>query len=136
MITSDFELVSSWLAERLDCEIPREGKALGWMRDSDIVVGIMYEHYTRRSVTVSLAAEPGAVWPREFLYALFDYAFNTMGVAKMIACIEGVNYKSVSLVERLGFVLEASVSDVFPSGEMLIYTCTPEQCRWLEKENG
>ena len=57
-----------------------------------------------------------------------------------VADVASTGYVPESYVIReaqnAGFVLEARVSDVFPSGEMLIYTCTPEQCRWLEKENG
>ena len=32
----------------------------------------------------------------------------------------------------MGFREEATISDVFPSGNMIIYTMTADTCRWLE----
>jgi L-amino acid N-acyltransferase YncA len=136
VITTDFEFVSSWLSEKTECTLPREGQCIGWTRDGELTYGIMYEGYTRRSVEVTFAAAPGAVMPKEFLFAIFHYAFKVLEVFKMVAKIEETNWRSINMVEKMGFIREARVEDVFPSGAMVIYTLTAEQCRWLENENG
>lgn len=136
MIITDFDTISSWLSNKTECTIPREGQCIGWTRDGELTYAIMYENYTKRSVEVTFAAAPGAVMPKEFLFAIFDYAFNYLGVTKMIAKIEEVNWKSINMVEKMGFVRECRIQDVFPSGAMVIYSLAVEDCRWLEKENG
>lgn len=138
MIITDFDTISKWLSDKTECTIPRpeDGSAIGWTRDGELTYAIMYEGYTKRSVEVTFAAAPGAVMPKEFLFAIFHYAFKVLGVFKMVAKIEATNWKSVRMVEKMGFKLEARVKDVFPSGAMEIYTLTVDDCRWLENENG
>jgi L-amino acid N-acyltransferase YncA len=136
MITTDRDLVSKWVGNMCEADFRSAVAAIGWTRDDDLTCGVMYEHFTGRSITATIAAAPGAVWPRQFLRAIFDYPFKQLNVQKILAYIEEANWKSCALVERMGFSVEAKVQHVFPSGAMLIYTVTADKCHWLESENG
>ena len=136
MIVTDFDRVSEWLAEKTDCTIPRQGVCIGWTRDDVLTHGAMFEGFTQRSVEATIAAAPGAVMPKEFLFAIFHYPFKVLEAYKIVAKIEETNWRSINRVERMGFKREARIEDVFPSGAMVIYTLTVDDCRWLENENG
>lgn len=137
MLTSDFQKVAQFVADAVECPISDRGAAaIGWERDGDVVAGVMYDHWTGASVTASIAVAPGAVMTKDFLWAIFNYPFNQLKVGIIIAFISEANWKSRNLVERMGFGLETRVVGAYPDGDMLIYTMTAGNCRWLEKDNG
>lgn len=133
MLITTFPMISRWVQELTECSIPEQGgSAVGWLRDDEITCGVMYEHFTGKSITATIAKAPGAVMPPGFIRAIFDYPFRQLGCTKILAYIEDTNWKSRELVEKMGFREEATISDVFPSGNMIIYTMTVDTCRWLE----
>jgi hypothetical protein len=137
MLITDFRPVAEWVQEMTECSIPEEGgMAIGWTRDGEITCGVMYEHYTGTSITATIAKTPGAVMPPGFIRAIFGYPFSQLGCRKLLAYIEDTNWKSRELVEKMGFREGASISDVFPTGAMIIYSMLADDCRWLEKEDG
>jgi hypothetical protein len=136
VLTNDFPAIAAFVRQMTGAAIPTDASGIGWTRDGEIVCAAMYDHYTGRSITASIAKAPGAVMPPGFIRIIFDYPFKQLGCAKILAYIEDVNWKSKELVEKMGFVLEATVTDVFPSGSMMIYTMLADQCRWLENEDG
>ncbi len=137
MLTSDYRAVATFVQVLTDCSLPEEGgAAIGWVRDDSITCGVLYEHFTGRSITATIAKANGAVIPPGFLRAIFDYPFKQLNCEKILAYIEETNWKSRQLVERMGFKEEAKVSNVFPEGDMIIYTVTAEECRYLENEDG
>jgi len=137
MLTADFSLISKFVAEAVGCPIHDRGNAaIGWMRDDELVAGVMYEHYTGASIEATIAVAPGAVLVKAFMRYIFDYPFKQLKVNLIIISVAESNWKSRNLVEKMGFVKEAEVAGVYPDGSMLIYTMTPGQCRWLEKEHG
>ena len=100
-----------------------DDKALAW--------GVVYERFTGRSLTMHTAIADGKRVTRAALGEVFRYPFETLGVQKVLAEVNSENPKSRSLVERLGFVREAVVENVYLSGDMWIYTMERNECRWL-----
>lgn len=136
-LISDFTTVSKFVSDAVGCAVPDRGAAaVGWVRDDDVVAGVLYDHYTGASITATIAVAPAAVMVKDFLWAIFDYPFNQLEVGLIIAFIAESNWKSRNLVEKMGFVCESKIEGAYPDGAMLIYTMTKAQCRWLEKENG
>jgi hypothetical protein len=136
VLTNDFPAIADFIQQMTGAAIPTDASGIGWTRDGEIVCAAMYDHYTGRSITASIAKAPGAVMPPGFIRIIFDYPFVQLGCTKILAYVEDVNWKSKDLVEKMGFTLEATVTDVFPSGSMMIYTMLAENCRWLENEDG
>ena len=128
--------VIEWVANRCEADPRCAQSAIGWTRDNELTCGVFYEHHTGKSITATIAVAPGAVFPKDFLWAIFDYPFVQLGVWKMLAYVAEANYKSQALVEKMGFVKEAVISDYYPDGDLFIYSMTKQQCRFLEKENG
>jgi RimJ/RimL family protein N-acetyltransferase len=56
-------------------------------------------------------------------------------VNKILGLVESDNLEARRLDEHLGFHLEATLKNCAPSGDLLVYTMTREQCRWLALGN-
>lgn len=137
MLISDLYKVGKWVSEKTECVVTPHTAAIGWQNeDGEITCGVIYDHFTEQSIVGTLAIKKGAMVPKQFIWAMFDYPFNQLGVGKVIAYAEDANVASVAALTKLGFILEAWVEGVFPSGGMSIYTMTKPTCRWLEKQNG
>ena len=136
MIVCDIPYVANWVAERTTADPRCTVAAIGWERDGQLICGAFYEQYTGTSVTATIALEPGSVLPREFLKAIFELPFKAMECIKIIALVAEDNWKSQRFVEHLGFVLETSVADYYPTGKLLVYAMNKHDCRYLESENG
>lgn len=128
--------VIEWVANRTQANPRSAQSAIGWLRDDELTCGVFYEGFTGSSITATIAIENGAVMPKDFLWAIFDYPFRQLGCIKMLAFIGANNWKSENLVKKMGFELEASIAGYYPGEALLIYSMTKDQCRWLEKEHG
>src|SRR5262249_13124693 len=70
---------------------------------------------------------------REFLWMAFDYAFNQLGVPKVLGFIKGYNEEVTRFATKLGFRPVTFVDAVFPNGEpLIILELTKKECRWLD----
>ena len=122
--------VGYWVAGKIDGSYWAEkSRALGLIRDGQIVAGCIYENFNGRSVVVHLAI--GGRLNAAFLAALFDYGFNVMGTEKAIAPVASANVRSVALVEHMGYRLEGKIEGARPDGDILIYTMRKSDCRFL-----
>lgn len=75
----------------------------------------------------------GSNWmTRDFLWAIFDYPFEKLGLKVILAVISGVNEKSLKLSRHLGFEDVAKIADAHKDGDLVIMTMRPSQCRWLK----
>ena len=127
--------VGNWVAERLETGFfAGRSAAIGLVKDGEIVAGVIYENWNYCSIVAHMVVE-GRL-NRSFVSAIFDYAYNTCGVHKVICPVYSENYKSRKLVEKMGFVEEARLSDCQPNGDIVLYTLKRVDCRFLEDRYG
>ena len=137
MLTVDYNVVAPWVAGKVGMPIPSYGgTAIGWLRDDELTCGISYEHFTGSCITANMAMEPGAVMPKQFLFALFDYPFRQLNCKQMIVYVAEDNWRCRNMVEKMGFYEVARIADVFPDGAMLVYVMKRSMCRFLGEDNG
>ena len=127
-----------WFAEKMGIKwIAGQAQYIG-LFDTDLnqpIASCMYEGFNGRSVRVHLATE-GPNWlNREYLWFCFYYPFEQLKVTKLIALIESNNLKSVKWTKHCGYQLEATLKDAGQDADLLIYTMTKEQCKWLNLRN-
>lgn len=137
MLTTNLPDVVKFVTEMADAAIPDPNRSvgIGWERDGEVVAGVVYENYKGASIEAGIAVASGAVITKEFLWAIFDYPFNQLKVGLVIVYIAESNWKSRNLAERMGFELETRIVGAYPDGDMLIYTMTAGNCRWLESKH-
>jgi hypothetical protein len=133
VVTGHDEIFGPWLFSRLDSEwVPGRGSVIGlWDDKVGPIAACCYESYNTASVIAYLAGE-GSKWlTREYLWYCFFYPFEQLRVRKILAIIESTNEASIRLNTHFGFRLEATLKEAAPKGDLLIYSMTRDQCRWL-----
>lgn len=104
-----------------------EGKLLG---------GVIYQDYFGPSVCIHVASYDPAWLSRDFLWAIFDYPFNQMGVKKVIGLVSTTQEDVLAFDLKIGFVEETRIKDVVPGGDLIVLSMLKEQCRWLVDRHG
>lgn len=131
-IIFDAEIVGPWVSERAGGEFERKISAIGLVRNDKLVAGVVFsDYFHNRSVCMHVAAE-GKYWmTREYLRVCFDYPFNQLRVNKILGLVDSTNHSARRFDEHLGFVLEHAIRDAGRVGDLLIYSMTRQQCRFL-----
>jgi RimJ/RimL family protein N-acetyltransferase len=112
--------------------IPGIGYALGYEEDGKLICGVLYTDWNGRAIQGHVAAIPGKQWVRrEFLFTAFWYPFIQLRCSKIIGPVPAANHEARRFDEHLGFVLEATLKDAHPTGDLLLLSMTRDQCRWL-----
>lgn len=131
-----FEIVAGewpgkWTAQRVNGQYhASDSAALGLCRMGELVAGVIYENWNRRSITCHIAIE-GCV-TRAFLHKICDYPFSQLGAEKVIAVVAEGNAKSLRFVRHFGFIEEARIAGAHPTGALIVMTMTRQQCRFVE----
>lgn len=133
VLTGHDEIFGPWLMSRIDGQwIPGRGSTIGlWEEGVGPVAACLYESYNGASVLGHLAGDGRKWMNREFLWFCFHYPFEQLRVNKILGLVESSNAEARKLDEHLGFQLEATLKNAAPRGDLLIYSMTRDQCRWL-----
>lgn len=135
IVTNEPQRIGQWVCARAGgFYIPEGAYAIGLEEDGEILAGVMYDHhYAGASVQAHIAAKHGSRWlSREHLEVGFGYPFDYLKVKKIIGVVEETNFAAVRLDEHLGFTLETRIKDGCAGGDLLVYSMTREQCRFLK----
>ena len=133
VVYDEVKKVGEWVCERLDCVFdPCASTAIGLESNGKLIAGVVFDNYRHRSIAMHVASE-GANWlSRDFLKAVFGYCFFQMKVNKVVGLVDSGNEKARKFDEHLGFILEGVIKDAAKDGDILIYTMTLPQCRFLK----
>jgi hypothetical protein len=126
------DYVAKWVVSRAGGEwVSGSGTAIGLWDGERLVAGTIYDQYNGASCCIHVAGEYQGWLTKPFLWTAFAYPFLQLKVRKLIGLVSSSNEKSRKFQERLGFRLEAALKDAHPDGDLLVYTMTKDQCRWL-----
>lgn len=136
----DNDRLGPWISERTGGTYHGGAATIGLENsDGTIAGGVLFDQYTGRSICIHVAGTSVNWITREFLRVCFDYPFNQLGVIKLIGLVDSTNLQARSFDENVGFTLETTIKDASKYGDLLIYSMTRQQCRFLKKvgkENG
>ena len=104
-------------------------QAIGLERDGGIAAGIIYEDWNGASIVCHIAIRGRA--NKQFLLAISEFAFNTCAVHKIIAPVYSSNEKAMTMVRKMGFVKEGILRNAEPNGDIVLWTLTKSQCKYL-----
>jgi hypothetical protein len=110
--------------------LPGRGHIIGLWENGPIC-GCLFEASNGASIMLHIAAIGKRWMNREYLWFVFYYPFVQLEITKILAPIESTNTVCCRFVEHIGFTLEATLKDAAPKGDLLVYTMTKDQCRWL-----
>ena len=107
---------------------------IGWLRGGEIVAGVAYANWNGPNVECHIASDKSRKWlTRQYLWTIFDYPFNQLGVKRITVCVGEGNRDSTRFVEHLGFILEARLKAAHPTGDLLIFCMKRQDCRFIRK---
>lgn len=144
IVTGQDDRLGIWMAERQDGAtwVQGSGFTIGLLDDvtQEILAVVAYESYNKVNIVGHIAAVPGRRWlDREFLWYCFYYPFVQLGCKRITGLVASNNLEARKFDENLGFTLEATLKDAHPEGDLLVYSMTKDQCRWLhlkERKHG
>lgn len=124
--------VGQWVCARTGGAFePTVATAIGLEQDGQLIAGVVFDNYTGRSIAMHVAGEGGHWMTRAYAKACFGYVFNQLKVGKVIGLVDSENHAARRYDEHLGFRLEATITGAGKTGDLLIYTMTPAECRWI-----
>jgi len=107
---------------------------IGWLKNGSIVAGVVYAEWNGPNVVCHIASDRSHGWlTRAYLWAIFDYPFNQLGVERITVCVGEGNKDSQRFVRHLGFILEARLKGAHPTGDILIFCMKRQDCRFIQK---
>jgi len=109
---------------------------IGLERGGELVAGVKYDNWNHASICMHVAATGKHWMTREYLWYCFHYPFEELKVTKILGFVAESNHEARRFDEHLGFRLEYSIPNAHPDGSLLIYSMTPDQCRFLEMKHG
>jgi RimJ/RimL family protein N-acetyltransferase len=122
--------IGHWVAKRVEGGYFEErSQAIGLCKDDEIIAGVIYENWNRKSIWCHIAIEGRMTGA--YLAAIFDYPFNVCQVDKIIVPVGSDNAASIKLVTNMGFVEESRIKDARVDGDIVFYTMKHDACRFL-----
>jgi RimJ/RimL family protein N-acetyltransferase len=110
--------------------------AFGMERDGELIAGVIFDGYNGGSIHMHVAGKGGHWMTREYARVVFSYAFDEAKVHKILGFVDSENLKARRYDEHLGFVKEAVIEGAGRHGDLIIYSMTREQCRYLGNKHG
>lgn len=100
----------------------------------EVMGGIRYcDHQPKTSISMHVETFHPNWLNRDFLWLMFDYPFNLLGVQRAFGFTPESNEKSITFQRRLGFKEVARVPNVYQIDVPLIISCIEKQeCKWLD----
>jgi len=108
---------------------PATARFIGLEFDGKLSAVTAYTDYNGSSVQMHVAIDHRI--NKEYTRFCFGYAFNQLGVKKVIGLVESNNHKALRFDKHLGFVEEYVVKDAGREGDIHILSMTREQCRFI-----
>lgn len=109
---------------------------IGLEKDGELIAGVKFDNWNRASICMHVAAIGKQWMTRDYLWYCFHYPFVELKATKILGLVAESNRDARRFDEHLGFRLEYSIPDAHPDGALLIYSMTPDQCRFLEMKHG
>lgn len=120
-----------WATRVLDLPLPTDATCLGQVIDDELRAVVVYCNFQGKSCQTHICSVGSNWMSKDFLWAMFDYPFNKLGLKVILGIISGSNDKSLKLSRKLGFEDVAKIPDAHKDGDLWILTMRKHQCKWL-----
>lgn len=134
-ICFDRDRIGEYVSKKIDHFEWGKFTAIGLEENNELIAGCIFNHYVKNiRCSIHCAAE-GKNWlNREFLWIVFDYAFNQLNCKILINYVCSTNSDSLKFTEHIGFSQEHIIPEATEDGDLVIFTMKKLDCKWLENE--
>lgn len=113
---------------------PAADHCVARVRNGRLIGGCIYKEFTGASIRIHAAGFVRKWIDKSLVSISFDYPFMRLGCDKLITTSHSRNPSGLEIIRRLGFIEEARISLAYMDGDMIIFTMTRPQCRWLKSQ--
>ena len=132
IIDKDLERCQEWLGDRMSSVGYDMVQAIGLERDGELVAVTGYNNFTDKSCHVHFCLDKGVVVPKRYLWFVHYYPFVQAGLDVLIAIMPQANDNIIKLAQHLGYSLRVWLDEA----ELMLYTMTKKECRFLRNDYG
>lgn len=133
IILNEPHRVCRWVSEQMQANF-LHAVGIGLEKDGVIIAGVVYDQWNGPNICAHIAAVPGSHWmTREYLWMIFAYPFNQLGVRRITGLVSESNMAARKFDESLGFKLETRLVGAAVGGDMLVYRMFRDECRFLNQ---
>lgn len=104
---------------------------IGLEKDGELIAVTGYNYFNGKSCHVHFSIKQGAYPTKDYVWFVHYYPFVQLGLDVMIAYMAESNHKILRLAKHLGYEEKARLKAVHEDGDVLIFTMTKENCRFL-----
>jgi hypothetical protein len=72
-------------------------------RDGVIAGGVVFSTFLKTAISLHMAGSEDNWATRDFLWMIYDYAFNVLGVKWCLGLVESTNTRALDIDRRMGF---------------------------------
>ena len=113
-----------------------DARAVTWLtsrgQNGSILGVVVFSRFTTGNCEITVAARSSHFITKRFALAVAAYPFIQMDCRRVTAIIAVENEKSLGLAQQLGFRIEGTLKEWFPSGDAKILGLLREDCKWLK----
>jgi RimJ/RimL family protein N-acetyltransferase len=129
--TENQRYLGEWLVRVLNFPLPQTTQCIGQLKDGNLVAVAGYTNFMPKACEIHIGSV-GEHWAsKDFIWAVFDYPFNKLGLSVILGQICADNIDALKLNRHLGFKVVAEIPDAHMSGDLVIMAMRKEECRFL-----
>ena len=129
--TENQRYLGEWLVRILNFPLPETTQCIGQLKDGNLVAVAGYTNFMPKACEIHIGSV-GEHWAnKDFIWAVFDYPFNKLGLSVILGQICADNIDALKLNRHLGFKVVAEIPDAHMSGVLVIMAMKKEECRFL-----
>lgn len=101
------------------------------IRDDEIAGGVVYNGFIKTAIFLHMAGAGDNWATREFLWMVYDYPFNVLGVTWLYGLLDPDNTLALEIDRRMGFREVACLPGALGDRDLIVMGMKREQCRML-----
>jgi len=113
--------VADWVAAQLGDVAPTVDAAIGYEVDGELRAGVYFDGLSGSNVFCHVA-NTSEMFPADLLRATVVYVVQQMKLRRATFAVDSANRKVCALLKGMGAEHEATLTDVYDGGDMLLYT--------------
>jgi len=120
-----------WAKEQLKLDVCTASRAVGIASNGVVRAVVLFTDFRQSSIDMHVVSDGKTNWCfKGFLHLLFNYAFNVLKVERITAPVSSINTKARTLVEKLGFEIEAVLPKAEFGNDRILYVLWKNKSKW------
>lgn len=133
IVTHSQSRLQDWLCTRLERSCSPNMRCIGNVQNGKIVAVVGIDDWDSASAQIHVAGFGNWV-TRDFLWAVFSYAFVQAGINVLYGLIPEVNSTSRRFAKHVGFKESYMIPDAHQDGGLMLVTLRKQDCKYMNRE--